>query len=112
MVDRVDLCTVNGKTYFRVVDYKTGRKDFDYADILNGEGLQMLIYLFALQKYGKERYGRELLPAGVLYVPAREDMQFVRYEACTTPEGVEQELQRLTQARFLTAAQAAAVNRT
>jgi len=39
-------------------------------------------------------------------------MQFVRYEACTTPEGVEQELQRLTQARFLTAAQAAAVNRT
>ena len=75
MVDRVDLCNVNGKTYFRVVDYKTGRKDFDYADILNGEGLQMLIYLFALQKYGKERYGRELLPAGVLYVPAREDME-------------------------------------
>ena len=73
-VDRVDLYEENGMTYVRVVDYKTGHKDFDYTDILNGAGLQMLIYLFALKEYGAEYYGAEqLIPAGVLYVPARKE---------------------------------------
>ncbi len=72
-VDRVDLYEENGKTYVRVVDYKTGRKDFDYTDILNGAGLQMLIYLFALKSYGAGYYGKNALdPAGVLYLPARK----------------------------------------
>ena len=34
--------------------------------------MQMLIYLFVLQKYGDSRYGREIVPAGVLYAPARD----------------------------------------
>lgn len=73
-VDRVDLYEADGKAYVRVVDYKTGHKDFDYTDILNGAGLQMLIYLFALKQYGGKRYGHEqLIPAGVLYLPARKD---------------------------------------
>ena len=76
VVDRVDLyTTASGKTYLRVVDYKTGRKDFDYTDILSGMGLQMLLYLFALTREATRFYGRELLPAGVLYVPARYDVE-------------------------------------
>ncbi len=73
-VDRVDLAEIDGQTYFRVVDYKTGRKDFDYTDLLERRGLQMLIYMFALEQYGTERYGGRALPAGVLYVPAHDDM--------------------------------------
>ena len=73
-VDRVDLAEIGGKTYYRVVDYKTGRKDFDYTDLLERRGLQMLIYLFALERSGAERYGRPIRPAGVLYVPAHDDM--------------------------------------
>ena len=38
-------------------------------------------------------------------------MQFVRYEACTTMAGIEAELERLTQKRFLTLRQAEAVER-
>ena len=68
-VDRVDLYKAkDGQTYLRVIDYKTGKKTLDYTDILNGVGLQMLIYLFALT--GGESFG-DALPAGVLYVPAR-----------------------------------------
>lgn len=70
-VDRVDLYTSGGVTYVRVVDYKTGKKAFDYTDILNGMGLQMLIYLFALEEHGSEAFGKKLQPAGVLYFPAR-----------------------------------------
>ena len=35
-------------------------------------GLQMLLYLFALERSGPARYGHEIVPAGVLYVPARD----------------------------------------
>ena len=70
-VDRVDTW-VNGKTsYYRVVDYKTGRKDFDYCDVFNGVGLQMLLYLFALQESGSSVVGENPIPAGVQYFPAR-----------------------------------------
>ena len=76
VVDRVDLYTTpGGKTYLRVVDYKTGRKDFDYTDVLSGMGLQMLIYLFALTREAARYYGRDLEPAGVLYFPARWDVE-------------------------------------
>ena len=69
-IDRVDVWQRNGKQYFRIVDYKTGKKSFDYCDVFNGLGLQMLLYLFAL-----EMEGSELIPngvaSGVQYFPAR-----------------------------------------
>lgn len=72
-VDRVDGWEKDGKLYLRVVDYKTGKKAMDLRDVFYGVGLQMLIYLFALQREGSGRYGgREIVPAGVLYSPARD----------------------------------------
>lgn len=71
-VDRVDGWINGGKLYVRVVDYKTGLKEFSLSDVLSGLGLQMLIYLFVLEKEGRARYGKEVVPAGVLYMPARD----------------------------------------
>ncbi len=73
-VDRVDLFRNGEATYVRVVDYKTGKKTFDYTDLSVGEGLQMLIYLFALQDNGEAYFGTKLQPAGVLYHLARKDI--------------------------------------
>jgi len=70
-VDRVDTWTKNGTCYYRVVDYKTGKKDFDYCDVFNGVGLQMLLYLFALRNSGTELLGDRAIAAGVQYFPAR-----------------------------------------
>lgn len=70
-VDRVDIWDNGTKPYVRVVDYKTGKKDFDYCDIYNGIGLQMLLYLYALQDGGAQRYGQTPSVAGVQYFPAR-----------------------------------------
>ena len=70
-VDRVDIWQSPGSSYYRVVDYKTGKKDFDYCDVFNGVGLQMLLYLFALQSSGAEMLGSHPVPAGVQYFPAR-----------------------------------------
>lgn len=71
-VDRVDGWLKNGKLYLRVVDYKTGKKAFDLADVRYGLGIQMLLYLFALQRYGGDYFGAAVEPAGVLYLPARD----------------------------------------
>ena len=70
-VDRVDMWNHNGVIYYRVVDYKTGRKDFDYCDVFNGYGLQMLLYLFALENSWESMLGLHPIPAGVQYFPAR-----------------------------------------
>ncbi|MCL2828804.1 MAG: PD-(D/E)XK nuclease family protein [Oscillospiraceae bacterium] len=72
-VDRVDGWIRRDALYLRVVDYKTGRKQFSLSDIWYGLGMQMLLYLFALARHGGEHYGnRAIVPAGALYAPARD----------------------------------------
>ena len=72
VVDRIDGWRDGGKLYIRVIDYKTGRKSFSLPDVVHGRDMQMLIYLFALGRHGAGRYGGEVAPSGVLYVPARD----------------------------------------
>jgi ATP-dependent helicase/nuclease subunit B len=66
-VDRVDTFEMNGKQYIRVVDYKSGNKEFAISDIINGLNLQMFIYLFTLSQSGGEFDG---VSSGVLYMPS------------------------------------------
>lgn len=70
-VDRVDGYQLQGVNFFRVVDYKTGKKEWDYCDVFNGVGLQMLLYLFSLRQQGQKVVGTSPVPAGVQYFPAR-----------------------------------------
>ena len=74
IADRVDGWVHEGKLYLRVVDYKTGKKSFSLSDVWQGMGLQMLLYLFTLQHGGEGRYGMPIVPAGVMYVPARSEL--------------------------------------
>lgn len=76
VIDRVDTYKSDGKLYVRVVDYKTGQKDFSPEDIEKGENLQMLLYLKSViatkdpafrSALGAEP-GDEVLPAGVIYL--------------------------------------------
>ena len=78
-VDRVDGWLHDGRFYLKVVDYKSGKKSFSLADLLLGLDTQMLLYLFTLQEQGAkglpaEGDFREVVPAGVLYTPAYEDI--------------------------------------
>lgn len=71
-VDRVDTMDKNGKKYLRVVDYKSGGKTFKLCDVFEGLSTQMLIYLFAIEKNGKMKYG-EVIPSGILYMSAKPE---------------------------------------
>lgn len=75
--DRVDTYRRGDDVYVRVVDYKTGRKEFSLSDIAMGLNLQMLIYLFSIWKDRNGSFRRtldikgDIIPAGVLYFEAR-----------------------------------------
>ncbi len=71
-VDRVDGWQRGDDLYICVGDYKTGRKEFKKSDVWYGIGIQMLLYLHMLELEGELRYGKHIIPAGVLYTPARE----------------------------------------
>lgn len=75
-IDRVDAFERDGKVYFRVIDYKTGKKEFSLKDIEKGINLQMFLYLFAIIE-NKEKFlalldlSGELVPSATLYYLAR-----------------------------------------
>lgn len=71
VVDRVDKMDKNENRYLRVVDYKTGTKAFLLSDVLEGLGMQMLLYLVSIWRNGSSYYGNNIVPSGVLYLPAR-----------------------------------------
>ncbi len=69
-VDRVDKMDKDGKRYIRVVDYKSGAKEFSLGEVLYGINLQMLLYLVSITR-SKDSFYKGSVPAGVLYFPAR-----------------------------------------
>ena len=91
-VDRVDVWQSPGSRYYRVVDYKTGKKDFDYCDVFNGVGLQMLLYLFALEESGGKLLGEHPIPAGVQYFPAR--VPYILTEGLPSEQEIEDKRQK------------------
>ncbi len=67
-IDRVDTCEDDNNVYVKVVDYKTGMKQFDLNSFYHGLQLQLLIYLNAALEIEKKRsLGKEVIPAGMFY---------------------------------------------
>ncbi len=64
-IDRVDVFNDDGKKYIRIVDYKTGIKKLDFADLYYGIDLQLILYLMALTQNNED-----YIPVGALYMPS------------------------------------------
>ncbi len=75
-VDRVDIWKHEGKVYVRIVDYKSGKKQFSLDDVAVGMNIQMLLYLFAICKNPGSTFRTSTgmsdneypIPAGVVYL--------------------------------------------
>lgn len=89
-IDRVDKLEKDNETYIRIVDYKTGNKEFKLYEILYGINLQMLIYLRAVAQGGAEYYNSNIIPAGVLYMPSA--VKEIDGDECRTEEKINSKL--------------------
>ncbi|MBR6728064.1 MAG: PD-(D/E)XK nuclease family protein, partial [Clostridia bacterium] len=93
VADRVDLYQKDNTVYFRIVDYKTGNKEFDSAELEKGLSGQMLLYMRAVcscrDKAFLERIGADentlLRPAGIVYCIAKRP-SFISDPGMTTEE--------------------------
>ncbi len=90
-IDRVDTYqNQQGDTFLRVIDYKTGTKEFRLSDIINGLNLQMFLYLLCLQQDNSETF-HAAQGAGALYMPASEmSLSLDRYATEYDQEAVTQ----------------------
>ena len=70
-IDRVDYCEdkSQGKTYVKVIDYKTGTTVFDEVKAANGLQLQLTAYMDAAMRETAKKTGslETIVPAGMFY---------------------------------------------
>lgn len=62
-IDRVDVF----EDYFNIIDYKTGKDRFSFADIFTGKKLQIIIYCYILEQLTKKHC------FGCFYMPVTND---------------------------------------
>ncbi|AEY66286.1 helicase-exonuclease AddAB subunit AddB [Clostridium sp. BNL1100] len=85
-IDRIDTLSTDNGTYLRIVDYKSGEKDFKLSDVYYGLQMQLITYLDALWEHS-EKSGEKALPGGILYF--RVDDPMIRGTGSSSPEEIE-----------------------
>ncbi len=66
-IDRIDLCEEGGRTYLRIVDYKSGTTQFSLEKLYYGLQLQLAVYMGAALDWAREQGKEDVAPAGMLY---------------------------------------------
>lgn len=66
-IDRIDVCRKNGRTFLRVVDYKTGSADFDLNLLYHGIKIQLALYTKVAVELLKKKGEANPEPAGAYY---------------------------------------------
>lgn len=66
-IDRYDVCRSEDRWYLRVVDYKSGTKKFDLAELYYGLQVQLEVYLAAALRQSAKENGETPIPAGMFY---------------------------------------------
>lgn len=67
-IDRMDTCEKDDKVFVKIVDYKSGDKNFDLAAFYHGTQLQLVVYMNeAMKRAEKLHPGKEAVSAAMLY---------------------------------------------
>ncbi len=66
-IDRVDLLENEDGTFVKIIDYKSGRADFQLSDIYHGLSLQLIVYLLAVMAGAEGLAKGEIQPGCVFY---------------------------------------------
>ena len=67
-IDRIDICEDDENVYVNVIDYKTGKTDFELLKTYYGLKLQLITYMKAAMNIEKIRHpAKRIIPSGILY---------------------------------------------
>lgn len=66
-IDRIDTLNMDGNTYLRIIDYKSGNKKFDLTELYYGIQIQLLVYLDALLRNSEYILNSGAVPGAILY---------------------------------------------
>ncbi len=96
-VDRVDALETPEGTYLRIIDYKSGYKDFRLSDVYYGLQIQLITYLNALWEAYENRDDNgdprgACTPAGVLYF--KIDDPIIKSTSRMSEEEIEKAIRR------------------
>lgn len=103
-IDRVDGFLQGDTLFLKVVDYKTGTKEFRLSDVLYGLNLQMFLYLLMLEHSDPAQLVKALrlpeepgapeqlscVPAAALYIPTKAPVTASEWDEA--PEAVQKKL--------------------
>lgn len=74
-IDRVDTYETREDCYVKVIDYKTGNRSLDLAELYHGLSLQLVVYLnAALELEKKEHPDKQVHPAGIFYYQIKDPL--------------------------------------
>lgn len=67
-IDRIDTKKTEDKVYVKVIDYKSGSREFQLLSLYHGLQLQLVVYLNSAVELLRRKYpGKEVLPGGMYY---------------------------------------------
>lgn len=92
-IDRVDIAESEDKIFVKIVDYKSGEKNFDLAALYYGQSLQLVVYLnAAMETIKKKNPDKDVVPAAMLYYHVADDCFDAEGEL--TPEEVSEKIRQ------------------
>ncbi|MDE6421765.1 MAG: PD-(D/E)XK nuclease family protein, partial [Lachnospiraceae bacterium] len=92
-IDRLDTYEDERNVYVKVIDYKSGKKDFDLVTVYYGFTLQLVLYLnVAMEKERQEHPDKRIVPAGMLYY--HMDNPFTEQDGTLSEEEIDAELKK------------------
>lgn len=91
-IDRMDVKEDEKHVYVKVMDYKSGSRDFSLAALYYGLQLQLVVYLNAAMEIAAKKHpDKEVVPAAMLYYRVQDPM-IEMPEAESSPEEINRQI--------------------
>lgn len=89
-IDRVDVMELDGRSYIRIIDYKSSAKNMSMKDVFYGLQLQLLVYLEVILRNWESILAHEAAPGAILYF--KMDNPLIQGSVGMTDEEIELEV--------------------
>ena len=90
-IDRMDIKEDAEHVYVKVVDYKSGSRDFSLAALYYGLQLQLVVYLNAAMEIASKKHPqKQVVPAAMLYYRVQDPV--IELETESSPEEINRQI--------------------